>query len=106
MGMLGVLQSEMASFQHFHHELEGVPRSNFVTILSPKWIWLQQFQAVFGWEGVFPGNTLTKACSLPCRDLMQFVSQGAFKHPHEPRPCLVSHILHFFPYEPHFVDCV
>lgn len=48
------------------------------------------FQAVLEWEGVFSGSTLTKACSLPSRDAMQFVAQGAFKHPHEPRSCLVS----------------
>lgn len=83
--MLGVLQTEMASFQPFHHQLEGIPRSSFVTLLSPEWIWLQQFWAVLEQEGVFSGSTLTKVCSLPCRDAVQFVTQGTSKHPHEPK---------------------
>lgn len=106
MRMLSVLQSGMASFQPFHHQLEGAPRSSLVTVLSPTWIWLQQFQAVPEWEGVFSGSTLTKTCSLACRAAMQFVSQGAFKHPHELRPCLDSHILDFFPQATPCVLCV
>lgn len=50
MRMLGGFQSEMVSFQPFHHQLEGLPRSSLVMVLSPKWIWLQQFQAVLEWE--------------------------------------------------------